>query len=443
MHNTVFKRFHPSGIILEDYMIVVHPVYNILCGYFLNYLKAHSEMARGISVIIVLFLLGGCRSLEFTLTREKPDFFNERSRCGVLICKEVADTSVSPKLGQQAGSNVSFKSISKLSVFKSVLSTNGIAESKQEDLIGSITSQSPRLSRVANGRKIEGLLKTRGGKLQVELVKDEDCRAEFSCEVRGKDAHGMETVHSARVLQPKVPERNQIHDGGLVSSNPFLLTSIQQLTQSFTGLEKRMDDKITFLQNRLEDRLSDFENRIEDKIENNNNLNKLIHLDSKVSTKLEQFSAEAKTDILASLDNMMERLYSEQKEILQNVAENVQRTLNDTSSLLSSVGEEFVLLKSYSETNVLTLRNETTEAVRELLTSGEVISRCLANETANQDNQHELPARCQRDMGREDNKTYPRYIVMSQLTLQRHILCDTNTDGGGWTIIQVRVWSQD
>ncbi|GFS14036.1 hypothetical protein ElyMa_003152900 [Elysia marginata] len=349
-------------------------------------------MARGASVIIVLFLLGVCSGLEFTLTREKPDFFNERSPCGVLICEEVADTSVSPKLGgdQQAGSDVSFKSISKLSVFKRILSTNGIAESKQEDLIGSITLQSPRLSRVANGRKIEGLLQPRRGKLQVELVKGEDCRAEFSCEVRGQDAHGVEMVHSARLLQPKGPGRNQMYDGGLVSSNTLLFTSIQQLTQSLNGLEKRMEDKITSLENRLEDRLSDFENRIEDKIDKSNNLNKLIQLDSKVSTKLEQFSADAKTDLLDSFDTMRERLYSEQKEVLQNVTENFQRTLNDTSAILNSVGEEIVLLKSFSETNVLTLRNETTEAVRELLTSGGGISRCLANETASSVKHQEL-----------------------------------------------------
>ena len=88
-----------------------------------------------------------------------------------------------------------------------------------------------------------------------------------------------------------------------------LLTSLQQLiTQSANELEKKFEDKIGQLEEksirmediigqlqkyledrsmsferRLDDKLSSFENRIEDKIDNNNNLNKLIQLDSKVS----------------------------------------------------------------------------------------------------------------------------------------------------------------
>ncbi|GFN87392.1 fibrinogen related protein 12.1 [Plakobranchus ocellatus] len=59
------------------------------------------------------------------------------------------------------------------------------------------------------------------------------------------------------------------------------------------------------------------------------------------------------------------------------------------------------------------------------------------NETHAQLRGHqELPTTCERGMGDDITKTYPRYVIMSHDGLKKQILCDTHTDGGGWVVFQ-------
>ncbi|GFO38480.1 ficolin-1 [Plakobranchus ocellatus] len=43
---------------------------------------------------------------------------------------------------------------------------------------------------------------------------------------------------------------------------------------------------------------------------------------------------------------------------------------------------------------------------------------------------------CERGMGDDVTKNYPRYVIMSHDGPKRQILCDTHTDGGGWIVFQ-------
>ncbi|KAK3771548.1 hypothetical protein RRG08_066638 [Elysia crispata] len=385
-------------------------------------------MERSLRVISALCLIACCHSLGLVLKRETSAVSRDRRLCGVLICEEI----VSPTSDKaRTVPSVVFDNIESMSVFKRVSTTSDVSASdKREDLIGSVTSEAPSLSQVANGRKIDGLLEAGRATIRVELVKQDDCQAEFVCQVRGLDTQGRQALSSSSLVPHPSQREDQVYDRREMPAMSLqLYTSLQQLiSQSVEGLVNRLD---TF-----ERRLDVFENRIEDKIDNNNNLNKLIQLDSKVSTELAQFRTEARTDILDSLDTMKKRVYDEQKDALKNVSELFKTTLNNTSDLLSSMESELDLLKTYGQMNLVTVRNET-EAIREMLTSREVSSRCLKNAKTTTDKKT-VPVVCIRGMNGAANKTYPKYIKTSQFTLHREILCDTQTDGGGWTVIQRR-----
>ena len=47
------------------------------------------------------------------------------------------------------------------------------------------------------------------------------------------------------------------------------------------------------------------------------------------------------------------------------------------------------------------------------------------------------PVVCERGMGDGVIKSYPRYVITTDQTIQRQVLCETQTDGGGWSVIQV------
>ncbi|RUS82228.1 hypothetical protein EGW08_010004 [Elysia chlorotica] len=437
-------------------------------------------MKRNASIVIGLWLVLCCQGLDLTMERGHHGVLGTRSLCGVLICEETINASVSSSSGKDdSGSSIVFGSISSMSVFKTKSTSPKVdSRSNHETLLGSVTSQTPSVTRVANGRKIDGLLKDGKARIRVELLKEEDCQAKFSCQVRGLDIQGREVISSTSLIQSQVQNGNWVKDGGVMPGQSLqVFALLQQLVSQSVGkledrielLSKEMSDKSDKLENRVEDRIGQlhtqmndkleslqkhvndrtdafeiridnrlnfFENRVEDKIDNNNNLNELIQLDSKVSSELAQFRIEAKADIRNSLDSLRQSFQHDQGEVLKNASEQLEITVNNTSSLLSSMASHFDWLKTYDELNFQSMRNQT-HAIHEMLASGEIMSQCLKNDTTASGIEY-LPVVCQRGMRDTSNATYPKYAVVPQFTLQRDILCDTETDGGGWTVIQRR-----
>ncbi|GFS10619.1 ficolin-1 [Elysia marginata] len=218
--------------------------------------------------LTTVFLVS-CQGLDLAMERGIQDGSTVRNLCGVLTCQEVINTSVpSNPGGDLAKSSIVLNSIAEMSLFIRVSTTSSSAKGKKDILIGSVSSQFPSLTRVANGRKVDGLLDPGQATMRVELVKLEDCQAEFTCQVRGLDIQGKELANSVRLAQQKDQGGNQMYDASFTPATSHLLTSIHRLvSQAVGGLKDRMKDRILQLQHDLYDKIDSLENRVEDRIQ--------------------------------------------------------------------------------------------------------------------------------------------------------------------------------
>ena len=464
--------------------------------------------------------------LEFTFTRDAIAHNGARTVCGVLTCKETVSSSDSVNSEyDQKPSTVFFRNISSLSIFRTVSSGSKNKNSEdREVLIASVTSENPKITRVASSVKVDGVLEEGWATIRSELFKDNDCQSEFTCQVRGLDSQGREAVSTTSLLQQPSQRGNLGYDGGLMPAMSLqLLTSIQQLvTQSVAGLENKIEsveqrlvdqiksneNKLDSVEQRLTDKLEsvkdevdDFkqrlehkmeatkdgidqkinqlENRMEDKIDNNNNLNKLIQLDVKVSTELAQFRSDARADIVDSLNILGLRLGGEQRMAMRNVTDGLEITLEKTVSRLSSLESDLNGIQTCGQNELLTLKTQT-EILQGLVKSGDDAMRDMGKDIliSNQEllkNFRELESvihnysstetrtelydflsgselktlkdlttkSCQRRSGFIPTTDPSPYVLINPEDqtiggLDFPHLCDVVKEGGGWIIIQRR-----
>ncbi|GFS18133.1 phenylalanyl-tRNA synthetase alpha subunit [Elysia marginata] len=388
--------------------------------------------------------------LDFTFDRDNQRVPGTRNTCGALICEEEIDVSNSSASDKDlSDSTVIFSSILSMSVFKKRVPTiSDTMNNKRGVLLGSLTSQSPTITRVSNGRKVDGLLQAGRAKLRVELVKREDCSAEFVCQVKGVDSRGREVVSTTNLLQQQSQDGHQVYDRNPMPAVSLqVLTLMQQLTQSINGLENRMEDKISSLGNNVKDEIASLKNNVKDEIASleNKMQDKMSSLENRMEDKISSLGVNVKYETSA-LENKVEDMQKDittfeyrlinKLDLLQNKLEKKIESIrnsNNSSALIAMEGDLDVL-KSYGQM----ILNET-EAIRKVLTS-DVPSRCVATQATDtpklQPQLPQQPDSCLRDMGKDLNQSYPHYVTMTQFILQRQILCDTKTDGGGWIVIQ-------
>ncbi|GFS15190.1 hypothetical protein ElyMa_006765300 [Elysia marginata] len=400
-----------------------------------------------------------------------------RNTCGVLTCKEDINVSVSSTSGNGiADSSVTFSSILNMSVF--IRDTKN-AKGQQDMLLGAVSPKEPMLTRVSNGRKVNGLLEPGQARVRVDLEKQEDCEAQYVCHIRGLDNQGKEAVVVSNLVKQPSQGPSQAYSVGAMptTSLDLLLDGLEtRIGDTIMSIGSKVEEKVKHIEartvemhkdmatrgalfeNRMEDRIAQlqkdltansntfehyldtkldaFENRVEDKIDSNN-CNKLEELDAKISTQLSTFGTAALRNILNSLDSMARTIHGEQTQALVGLSHILETTLKNIIDLLASMKGDLGLIKSFSQTNLMVVRNET-QTILELLTAAENMSACLHNGSYNTDTGY-LPTVCYRGMNNSNTQNYPPYIFATLEGQTKEFLCDTKTDQGGWIVIQSKL----
>lgn len=65
------------------------------------------------------------------------------------------------------------------------------------------------------------------------------------------------------------------------------------------------------------------------------------------------------------------------------------------------------------------------------------VSRTVSQDNGNKGDKSNV---CERGMGDDVTKSYPRYVMTYDATIERQVLCETQKDGGGWIVIQRRAF---
>ncbi|GFR71802.1 tenascin-R [Elysia marginata] len=241
-----------------------------------------------ISVFISLSLKS--QGLQLSLDYDVPTTQTKRTACGVLTCLERShDTTASSQSTDSSSSISSMISIAKMTVYK----TDGPRAQGITDeaiLVAYVDSQQPRVIRVANAMKVDGRLESSVTTIRVELFKQEDCRAGFTCEVLAVDASGREVVRTSNLLQQASTQGSvgtsqqgwtpavAMHLVNLVqelNTNMELMRShmdgyndrLSELVNIVDTLEKETSSSVSTLEKGVSSELRRLENRIEDKLE--------------------------------------------------------------------------------------------------------------------------------------------------------------------------------
>ncbi|GFO47853.1 fibrinogen c domain-containing protein 1 [Plakobranchus ocellatus] len=333
-------------------------------------------------------LFQGYQGLELTLHLNSLPLMGSYTSCGVLTCVEslpASNTSLaqvdSDSSDPPSHQSTSIKSLKLFQLETNVL--NGNSHGKRRRLIASVTSQQSRLTRVANGLKIDGRLEAGLATLRLELTKQDDCLANFICQSQAEDVEGNQFESSAQVLQHPQQSIEPGRDG-LWKSVP-VLALMQQLDTKLERLENDMDSLKHYIDHDVESIKTDLNSkvdRLEDKIQSiakdlitqSNRLEDKIESQQKDSnSKIERFEekAESFNDRMADkIESFKSYLRDDLKDKLDSYADNLGKgvhnqlkpellSLNNKISTVKTAFEQFEMnIASSMDTNFVKIIQE-------------------------------------------------------------------------------------
>ena len=289
----------------------------------------------------------------------------------------------------------------------SVVSTSGNNKSGQRKTLATVSAEQPELEQVSYGRKVRGHLKDGRASLRVELSKQADCQAEFTCQVRGVDSQGKEVVSSHSLLQPHDQSDITPRDTGMAPVViAQMLTVIQALDVKFAVLEKTtekleeklekttesIEDKIEKTTESIEDKLEKTTESIEDKLEKTtesiedklekttesieDKLNKLDDKLCKLDSELSAIDSKAIQDkVLNSMNDKIQEHFSE----VMNVSERTDDTLERTATLLKSLNSNNKNFQENIMENYQNLFQNVTNDLGEVFTHTNQLTQTIEN----------------------------------------------------------------
>ncbi|GFR91128.1 fibrinogen-like protein 1 [Elysia marginata] len=287
-------------------------------------------------------------SLELSLERNKFPSTNGRATCGIVCVEETLTsnnaTQTDDSLSDTSGQLVS---ISSLQVFKQTETfTANNSRDKTRRLLASVSSQHPRLTRVANGVKVSGRLEAGRAILRLELVKETDCLAEFVCQAKGIDSEGRIVVSTSQILQQ--PRESNVQTNGIgwsPGSGMQMISLLQQvsvklevLSSSVSGWEeelRRMKDTTQHDFESLKAELNTKTDRVEDKIQS---LGKDLNTQTdRLEDKMED-SGKAQNKKISHLEDKTETLITRlEDKIGSRLSQHTDFKASDTHSFSDSV----------------------------------------------------------------------------------------------------------
>ncbi|GFR91130.1 ficolin-1, partial [Elysia marginata] len=390
---------------------------------------------------IWLCFVAHCSGVELTFN---PGPLNT---CGILTCKEDINVMGSSTSGKdQDGSRISFKRVLSLSLIK--MASNN-AEGQRDSILATVSSQTSRIKKDSDGMKVVGLLEPGRASLTVELLKVEDCKANFVCRVLGVDKQERKAVSSLKLVQQN---DQKVNSASLAQTAPLQMLNL--IKQFISGLENRVGDKLMSIESRIEDKLEStintieelrkdlisrsraFENRIEDRVRElqrylttrsdsfkDHIYQKLDWFENRIEDKIDsskndrykpvQINTQIQKQLVESIDGMIERFQKEQRQFMENICQQSEQPINRTAPpLLNLVNEASDSPISNGQADAVTKSEEQSVVVTEKQT-------------------------CYKGMKNSLDQTNERYVEMAYDSIHKDILCDTETDGGGWIVIQI------